>query len=143
MRILLVDDDDAVRGVMQETLQCLSFEVTSAANVSEATQLIVSEPFDVLITDLRMPYPSDGLALVDAMRSAQPHALTILISGFVDAAHEAEADVVLEKPFSTSRLAEIIRSRMPERKPAAPSPECPDDGSADDGNDDEGNTRVA
>src|ERR1700722_20068534 len=66
-RVLLVDDDDAVRTMMRLTLENKGFVVVAAANVTEALKLITTESFDVLITDLHMPNPSDGFAVITAM----------------------------------------------------------------------------
>jgi CheY-like chemotaxis protein len=74
-RVLLVDDDEAVRSMMSVTLERKGFDVVSAVNVPEALKLITTESFDVLITDLHMPNPSDGFAVVTAMRHSQPDAL--------------------------------------------------------------------
>jgi DNA-binding NtrC family response regulator len=49
-RVLLADDDEAVREVMGMTLESKGFEVTPAASVTVALKLIMSEPFDVLAT---------------------------------------------------------------------------------------------
>ena len=75
-RVLLVDDDDAVRAMMNEALERKGFEVVAAANVTEALRRIATESFDVLITDLHMPEPGDGFTVVTAMRHSQPNALT-------------------------------------------------------------------
>src|SRR5450755_293583 len=83
-RVLLVDDDDAVRGMMTMTLKHKGFDVTAASNVTEALRFITTESFDVLITDLHMPNPSDGFTVVTAMRHSQPNALTLLVSGYPD-----------------------------------------------------------
>ena len=83
-RVLLVDDDEAVRAMMVATLERKGFEVVPACNVTEALKLITTESFDVLITDLHMPNPSDGFAVVTAMRHSQPDALTLLVSGYPD-----------------------------------------------------------
>ena len=121
-RILLVDDDAAVRTMMALTLEHKGFEVVSAANVTEALKLIVTQSFDVLITDLHMPNPSDGFTVVSAMRHSQPKALTLLVSGYPDtkSAMDAillEADDIIVKPFETGKLAELIHDRMLARKP--------------------------
>ena len=71
-KVLLVDDDAALRTMMTMTLKYKGFEVVSAANVTEALKLITTENFDVLITDLHMPNPSDGFAVITAMRHIQP-----------------------------------------------------------------------
>src|SRR6202167_5248631 len=123
-RILLVDDDDDVRSVMEATLQSRGFEVSTAEGVVEALKLITTESFDVLITDLHMPHAGDGFTLVTAMRHSQPDALTLVVSGFPDvqsamAAILLEADEIMVKPFEFERLAELVREKVLARRPAA------------------------
>ena len=121
-RVLLVDDDDAVRDMMTATLLHKGFEVVAAANVTEALKLITTESFDVLITDLHMPNPGDGFTVVTAMRHSQPNALTLLVSGYPDvqsamAAILLEADEIIVKPFDVGKLAELVHEKMLTRKP--------------------------
>ena len=123
-KILLVDDDDGVRTMMTATLRHKGFEVVDAANVTEALRHIATESFDVLITDLHMPNPGDGFTVVTAMRHSQPNALTLLVSGYPDvqSAMDAillEADEILVKPFEVGKLADLVREKMLNRKPAA------------------------
>jgi YesN/AraC family two-component response regulator len=120
-RVLLVDDDDAVREMMNLTLEAKGFDVISAASVPAALKLIVTETFDVLITDLHMPNPSDGFAVITAMRHSQPSALTLLVSGYPDvkSAMEAillEADDIIVKPFEPRKIAEIVHDKLLNRK---------------------------
>jgi DNA-binding response OmpR family regulator len=126
-RVLLVDDDDAVRTVMSEILETKGFDVTTACNVTEALRLIVTQSFDVLITDLHMPSPSDGFAVVTAMRHSQPNALTLLVSGYPDvkSAMDAillEADEIIVKPFAAGKLADMVNEKLLARKPPARTP---------------------
>jgi DNA-binding response OmpR family regulator len=125
-KVLLVDDDEAVREVMGMTLESKGFEVTPVGGVTAALKLIASEPFGVLITDLHMPNPSDGFAVVAAMRQTQPEALTLLVSGYPDvqSAMDAivlQADDILVKPFDVRGLAELLRQKIENRKPAVRS----------------------
>jgi DNA-binding response OmpR family regulator len=124
-RVLLVDDDDAVRSVMYITLQRKGFDVVAAASVAEALRRITTENFDVLITDLHMPNSGDGFTVVTAMRHSHPNALTLLVSGYPDvqsamAAILLEADEIIVKPFEVGKLAELVRNKILTRKPAAP-----------------------
>jgi len=93
-KVLLVDDDNAVREMMTATLEHKGFEVVAAANVSEALRFITTQNFDVLITDLHMPNPGDGFTVVSAMRHSQPHALTLLVSGYPDV--QSAMDTILQ-----------------------------------------------
>jgi DNA-binding response OmpR family regulator len=122
-RILLVDDDATIRTMMRRTLESKGFDVVPAANVTEALKFITTETFDVLITDLHMPNPSDGFAVITAMRHSQPAALTLLVSGYPDvkSAMDAillEADDIIVKPFQTGKLADLIREKMATHQPA-------------------------
>jgi DNA-binding response OmpR family regulator len=125
-KVLLVDDDDAVRAMMNAALERKGFDVVAAASVTEALGRIATESFDVLITDLHMPNPGDGFTVVTAMRHSQPDALTLLVSGYPDvqramAAILLEADEIIVKPFEVGRLAELVRERMLTHRPAARS----------------------
>jgi DNA-binding response OmpR family regulator len=122
-KVLLVDDDDDVRAMMNATLERKGFDVVAVASVPDALRHITTESFDVLITDLHMPNPSDGFAVVTAMRHSQPDALTLLVSGYPDvqsamAAILLEADEIIVKPFEVGRLADLVREKMNTRKPA-------------------------
>src|ERR1043165_5201059 len=62
-RILLVDDNIAVRTTLAQVLEMSQFEVITAASVNEALALIGKETFDVLLTDLHMPGAGDGMTV--------------------------------------------------------------------------------
>ena len=126
-KVLLVDDDDAIREMMTASLAHKGFDVITAANVTEALKLITTESFDVLITDLHMPNPSDGFAVITAMRHIQPKALTLLASGYPDvkSAMDAillEADEIIVKPFETNKLADLVHDKLLSPRPAVPTP---------------------
>lgn len=123
MKVLLVDDDNVIRGILRKSLAVHGFEVEEACGVKEALTQIVSQSFDVLVTDLHMPDPGDGFTVVTAMRHLQPDALTIILSGFPDV-HEAmdaisaDVDQVLEKPIPIAELVSLINCKASERKRA-------------------------
>jgi DNA-binding NtrC family response regulator len=123
-RVLLADDDEAVRSMLQVALERDGFEVVSVAGVKEALSRIAGEEFDVLLTDLHMPHAGDGFTVVGAMRHTHPRAVTLVLSGypFVDEALSAirlQADAVLVKPIEIATLTELIRRRA---KPVASKP---------------------
>ena len=117
IRILLVDDDGAVRTSLGTILDQYGFAVTTASNVSEALRHISSKKFDVLLSDLHMPGAGDGLTVVSAMRHANPKAVTMLLTGFpeMDAAAQAillQADQILLKPTDIRALVQAIKERL-------------------------------
>lgn len=119
-KILLAEDGDAVRAMLQEALQRDGFEVLTAASVNEALSCIIGQDVDVLLTDLHMPNAGDGFTLVTAMRNAHPKALTLVLSGFpqVEAAMSAilpQADEILTKEIELALLRETIRLGLAHR----------------------------
>jgi DNA-binding NtrC family response regulator len=122
-RVLLVDDDDAARGMMTELLERKGFQVIGAPSVTAALACIATESFDVLITDLHMPDAGDGFTVVSAMRHSQPNAVTMLVSGYPDVqsamgAILLEADEIVVKPFDLGEFATLVRERVAHRQPA-------------------------
>ena len=118
-RVLIVEDDDAVRMMLHEGLQRDGFEVVVASNVRDALKLISAETFDVLLSDLHMPLAGDGFTLVSAMRHTHPNALTVVLSGYpaLDEAMSAilaQADEIFTKPVRVGELRELIRKRLAE-----------------------------
>ena len=116
-RVLLADDDEAVRSMLQVALERDGFEVVAVAGVKDALSRIAEENFDVLLSDLHMPHAGDGFTVVSAMRHTHPHAVTLVLSGY-PALEEAlsairlQADEVLVKPIEISSLREIIREKL-------------------------------
>src|SRR5271165_771896 len=113
-RVLVADDDDAVREMLQAALERDGFEVVAVAGVRDALARIAEENFDVLISDLHMPLAGDGFTVVGAMRHTHPQAVTLVLSGypFLDEAVSAirlQADQVLVKPIEIGLLRKIIR----------------------------------
>jgi DNA-binding response OmpR family regulator len=118
-RVLVVEDDDAVRMMLQEGLHRDGFDVVVASNVRDALKLIATENFDVLLSDLHMPLAGDGFTLVSAMRHTHPDALTVILSGYpaVDEAMSAilsQADEIFVKPVRIGALKELIRKKLAE-----------------------------
>src|SRR4029079_15581799 len=116
-RVLVVDDDDAVREMVQAGLERDGFEVVIASNVSDALRHIATEHFDVLLSDLHMPLAGDGFTVVSAMRHTHPKALTLVLSGYpaLDEAMAAiisQADEIITKPFQIRSIKELIRTRL-------------------------------
>jgi CheY-like chemotaxis protein len=120
-KILLVDDNENIRTTLAKILEMNQFIVTTATNVSEALDLIVHETFDVLLSDLHMPGPGDGLTVVSAMRHANPRAVTLVFTGYPEmhAALDAillQADGILVKPMDPVSLVELIREKLKDRE---------------------------
>jgi DNA-binding NarL/FixJ family response regulator len=116
-KLLLVDDDETVLLGLGGVLEAHEFEVTTASSVVEALRHITSKSFDVLLSDLHMPSPGDGLIVVGAMRRAHPTAVTLILSANPDmtkasAAMLGHADEIFLKPVKPVPIIELIRQRL-------------------------------
>jgi len=117
-QILVVEDEDALRGLVAHVLSGLDFRVTTAANGGEALLLVEErgvEP-DLLITDVIMPGIS-GAVLAERLRKRRPDLKILFMSGYTDNA-TAQLDLVapgspfLQKPFNIRDLSLKIRELL-------------------------------
>lgn len=112
-RVLLVEDDDEMRLVLQQGLESDGHEVHACRRVDEALAAVDGgSPFDVVITDIRLPGAS-GLDLLAALRSRSLGAARIVITGFGttdvhDRATSLGAAAVFDKPFDIDDLRTAV-----------------------------------
>jgi ActR/RegA family two-component response regulator len=116
-KVLLVNDDEAVRITLAEGLEQSGFAVSCATNLVEALTRISSESYDALLTNLHISRARDGLTLVSALRYANPSAVILLLSAFpqLEAAAQAillQADEILVRPMDTPSLVDTITHRV-------------------------------
>ena len=109
IRVLLVEDDTLTRRNTALYLRRAQIEVDEAADGNEAIRLITSvDPYDVLISDLRMPGRVDGMEVITYQQRVSPGTLCILVTAFgsdqVQRRAQDLAVTYLEKPISLSDL---------------------------------------
>jgi two-component system, cell cycle sensor histidine kinase and response regulator CckA len=104
-RILLVDDNNAVRKLAREMIAGEGYDVADVGSAAEALAWARQhEPFDVLITDLVMP-DLDGLDLAVAMRGINPSVRVLYTSGYADMSWTGN---FLAKPYARAALSKAI-----------------------------------
>jgi two-component system response regulator (stage 0 sporulation protein F) len=118
-RILVIDDDPHFLRVLSRILSGESFQVNAAASVPEAVELLRSNTFDVIISDLRMP-ESDGLTLLQTVRKTGNEVPVIMLTAYgeVDSyleAMNAGANEYLNKPIKSDELVKVVRSCLQAR----------------------------
>src|ERR1700753_2235268 len=126
IKLLFVDDDDALRTVLGSALAHHGFGVTAVSSVPEALELISTRRFDVLLSDLNIGEPGDGFTVVSAMRRVQPDAHTFILTGYPDLetaiqAVRSQVDDYFAKPLHIDKLVDAISSLRNGRRPAGKS----------------------
>jgi len=113
VRILVVDDEGAIRYSVTKTLQLDGYQVEAAANGEEALQLMQQMSFEVVLTDIRMPGLS-GVDLLARISSLSPDTSVILMTGYATLATAVEslrlgAHDYLVKPSSNQDIRDSVR----------------------------------
>jgi two-component system KDP operon response regulator KdpE len=123
IRVLIVDDETAIRRALRPPLAELGFQVTEASRGEEALQLLHSNPIDVVLLDINMP-GIGGIETLRRIRAITPRLPVLMVTvrdgeeGKVEAL-ELGADDYITKPFSTREL--IARIRTAHRRVHAPT----------------------
>ncbi len=112
LRVLAVDDNDAIRGLMADVLSEASCRVFTASDGAEAVEILQAEPMDLLLTDYDMPR-MNGLELIRWSRAHLPHVATVMITGaereaVAPEAWKSGAHRILLKPFSVEHLLLVV-----------------------------------
>jgi CheY-like chemotaxis protein len=106
--VLVVDDNELVRYILERYLKSAGHRVTSAANGADAMALCRTMQFDVLVTDQNMPRMK-GDALIARARSLQPDLRCILLSADPIPPSTLAADVTcMAKPLSRKDLIRLV-----------------------------------
>ncbi len=117
-RILIVDDEDAMRNVCSRLLKGLGYSVQTAASPEEALELFRRDPsaFDLILTDQTMPNMT-GLVLIGGLRGISANVKIVLMSGYSPSlvgrsAGEMGINAILNKPFTRYELAAKIHAAL-------------------------------
>jgi len=112
-RVLLVEDNPAVASAVAELLAALGCRVEHASQGEQALDLLASkaERFDLVMSDIEMPGPIDGIALAERLRQERPGLPVILMTGYAPRIEQANRMnlSVLPKPCSAAVLGDAIR----------------------------------
>lgn len=116
-KLLIIDDNKEILDALCEFLSKKKYDISSANNGLEGLKYLekAQQGFDVVITDLIMPDIS-GVALISIIKKKYPDTLVIAITGWGEhpeaLATEAEADLVMEKPFELSELEKWVKKLL-------------------------------
>jgi signal transduction histidine kinase/CheY-like chemotaxis protein len=112
-KVLLVEDDEAVRGTLSAALRAVGFEIHAAATADEALRRVDGgERYDVVLTDIVMPGELGGLELAAHLRSHHPGTGVVVATGYSDRAVDLPGVPALAKPFELHQAVEAINAAM-------------------------------
>ncbi len=129
--ILIIDDDDLLRGVLAKALTHAGHTVLQASDGRQGVDVALIAPLDLVISDLIMPV-QEGVETIMTLRRERPELPIIAISGgvsnsklYLDIAGRIGARRVLSKPFTPKELIELIEEVIAEedaKKSERPGP---------------------
>jgi len=114
-KILIIDDNDAVRSTMARILDLAGYETVTAGDGNEGIERMRAERPDLIITDIIMP-EKEGIETIRSILAEQPGAKIMAVSGggrhgtldFLSAARKLGAAEVLQKPFEPDELVTSV-----------------------------------
>jgi len=118
-RILVMDDDDAIRGLLRHFLEAGGFDVEEASGGKEGLRKHAARPYDLIVADLFMP-EGDGLEFLTRLRPKETGLPIIAISGGsvhlhlegLDLARLLGASRTIAKPFQPDEVVAAARSLL-------------------------------
>lgn len=126
-RILVVDDEPSILGLLKTILELSSFEVQTLTSGKEAVLRLAEETFDVVLTDMRMETPTAGFDVIRAARNVRPRpAIAILTAHPISPAEwkPSGADALFIKGADLinlpDKLAALIKQRAQKASAAEP-----------------------
>ncbi|HHT9129952.1 MAG TPA: response regulator [Candidatus Brocadiaceae bacterium] len=120
-RILVIDDEEIICSLLKDTLTDEGYYVETVTNSIEGLEkLIRGEPFDILLTDIRMP-KKDGMQVLKEAKNRIPGIIIIIITGYpsietIREASEYNAFDYITKPLDPDEVCECIKRALDARK---------------------------
>ena len=116
VRILIIEDDEEMKSLLKDILEEEGCKAESVSNGSDGLQELTNEPFDLVITDIRMPGLT-GLDILPVIKRLRPEASVIVITAFGSEevyrrSFEKGAAGYLEKPIHMNKLKTLIHEMV-------------------------------
>ncbi len=120
LHILLVEDDEQLRDSLREVLEEEGYVVEAVPSGVEAISLSANRRFDLIVTDIKTPGPSDGLAALETVKAGNPEVAGIVITGYSTEEYALRAaklkvEDYLKKPFDMETFLATV-DRLAEKK---------------------------
>jgi CheY-like chemotaxis protein len=112
-KILIVEDNPQMSALLSDILEVFNCKSKQACDGEEALSCLKNSPFDLIITDLKMP-KMDGIDLLTAVKQEFPKVPIVVITGFGVDSKKSElistkADGYLAKPFKVTEIENLLK----------------------------------
>ena len=112
-KILVVDDNKFLRGVVSKMLSRLGYEVSSADSGEDGLRIFLKNEFDIVLSDYEMP-GMDGVALACSVKKSAPRTRVVIMTGAaketVFSRKSTAVDEVISKPFTLAEIDATIQN---------------------------------
>ncbi|MBI1804567.1 MAG: response regulator [Ignavibacteriae bacterium] len=117
-RILVVDDENALRTVLSSELSSAGYDVATASDGDEAISEVQNKKFDLVLLDIKMPRV-DGFEVLKFIKKSYPTVRVIMLTGFADLKNAIEskkhgAEDFVSKPYDLVDLLTTIERVLSE-----------------------------
>ncbi len=111
-RILVVDDEEALRIVLSAELEGEGYQVTNAGDGQEAINILATNEFDLILLDIKMPNV-DGFEVLKYVKERSPKTKVVMLTGFADLKNAIEskklgAEDFVSKPYDLVDLLTTV-----------------------------------
>ena len=115
--LLFVDDEEGIRVTLGALLRKHGFDVTTVATVRDALTQINGMHYDALLCDMNIEKPGDGFVVISAMRYAQPHCISLVLTAYPSFENAMEAirhqvDEFFTKPADVDALVRKMKEKL-------------------------------
>ena len=115
--VLIVDDDEHVREIVMQRVEALGYAVEEAADAVAALDVLqTSGTFDLVLSDVTMPGPMNGLDLQQRLERDMPHLPLVLITAYEQIVGDAGSARILSKSCSQKDLAQALAAALASRR---------------------------
>jgi two-component system, response regulator PdtaR len=108
-KVLVVEDEFFIRHAVAEELRAAEYDVFDAVNSIDALDVLAAHEIELLFTDISMPGPMDGNALIQAVRRDYPHIIVVAASA---SAPYAPVEGILRKPYDPAEAVVLVHKLL-------------------------------
>lgn len=118
LRVLVVEDEEVIRMLTDDILSEEGFTVSQVKDATEGLQYLCKQSHlcDLVLVDVRMPGPLDGIDFCSVVEEAWPHISIVIVSGYHTRASLPRSAVLLQKPWRIDMLLAAVHTAQIKRR---------------------------